>query len=354
MKSLARSYVWWPGLDAQIEEVCRACIECCAANRNPPKAPAHPWMIPQHPWQRVHVDHAHFGGRLLLVAVDAYSKWPEVHIVSLTSAQQTIDKLRQIFACHGLPATLVSDNGSPFQSTEFQLFVAANGILHRKVPPYHPSSNGLAENMVKTVKHALSKAKVTKDATLDTLIARFLATYRNTRHTTTSRTPAELLLNRVPRTRLSLVHPCTLQRLEQAAEMQVGDKQPRSFAVNDNVMVRDLRPNATDRWRKGIVIKVLGPLNYEVTVDGHSRQAHVDHLLPGTSNLVDSPTPDNEQADQEHDEEDDATTTDNTVVPLVSLEVESNSLNDLRGQELVMLRSTRNHNPPRRLIEEMN
>ena len=69
--------------------------------------------------------------------------------------------------------------------------------------------------------------------------------------------------------------------------MQVGDKQPRSFSVNNNVMVRDLRPNATDRWRKGIVTKVLGPLNYEVTVDGHSRQAHVDHLLPGTSNLDD-------------------------------------------------------------------
>ena len=177
MKSLARSYVWWPGLDAQIEKVCRACVGCCAANRNPPKAPAHPWMIPQHPWQRVHVDHAHFGGRLLLVAVDVYSKCPEVHIVSSTSAQQTISKLCQIFACHGLPVTLVSDNGSPFQSTEFQQFVAANGILHRIVPPYHPSSNGLAENMVKTVKHALSKAKVTKDATLDTS---FLATYRNT------------------------------------------------------------------------------------------------------------------------------------------------------------------------------
>ena len=126
------------------------------------------------------------------------AKWPEVHIVSSTSAQQTIDKLRQIFACHGLPVTLVSDNGSPFQSTEFQQFVAANGILHHKVPPYHPSSNGLAENMVKIVKDALSEAKVTKDATLDTLIAHFLATYRNTQHTTTSRTPAELLLNRVP------------------------------------------------------------------------------------------------------------------------------------------------------------
>ena len=212
MKSLTCSYVWWPGLDAQIEEVCRACVECYAANRNLPKAPAHPWMIPQHHGKEYnHVDHAHFGGRLLLVAMDTYSKWPDVHIVSSTSAQQIINKLHQMLACHGLPVTLVSDNGSPFQSTEFQQFVAANGILHQTVPPYHPSSNRLAENMVKTVKHALSKAKVTKDAILDTLIARFLATYRNTRHTTTFRMPTELLLNHVPWTHLSLVHPCTSQ-----------------------------------------------------------------------------------------------------------------------------------------------
>ena len=55
MKSLARSYFWWPGLYSKIEEVCCACVECCAVNRNPSKAPAHPWMIPQHPWQRVHI-----------------------------------------------------------------------------------------------------------------------------------------------------------------------------------------------------------------------------------------------------------------------------------------------------------
>ena len=133
--------------------------------------------------------------------------------------------------------------------------------------------------MFKTVKHALSKAKVTKDVTLDTMISRFLATYRNIRHTTTSRTPAELLLNQEPRTRLSLVYPCTAERLEQTIEMQVGDKQPR-FSTNDNVMVRDLRPNATGKWRRGVVTKVLGPLNYEVTVDGHSHQAHVGLILP--------------------------------------------------------------------------
>ena len=131
------------------------------------------------------MDHAQFGKHLLLVTVDAYTKWPEVHIVPSTAAQPTIDKLRMIFATHGLPLTLVSDNGSPFQSAEFRSFMTMNGIVHRHVPPYHPSSNGLAENMVKTVKQALSKSKFTKDTTIETHIARFLASYHNTHNGTT-------------------------------------------------------------------------------------------------------------------------------------------------------------------------
>ena len=280
MKSLAHSYFWWPHLDSQIEDISHNCVECSITSRNPPKAPAHPWLVPQHPWQRIHVDHAQFGKHILLVTIDAYSKWPDVHIVPSTSAQPTIDKLRMIFAMHGLPMTLVSDNGPPFQSAEFHSFMIANGIVHRCVPPYHPSSNGLAENMVKTLKQALRKNKFTKNATIETHIARFLTSYRNTRHSTTMRTPTELLLNRSPRTRLSLVHPCTPQRLEQTVEKQVEDHQPGHFTTNSDVMIRDLRPNATNKWHKGIITKVLGPLNYEVNIDGYTHQAHVDHILP--------------------------------------------------------------------------
>ena len=67
----------------------------------------------------------------------------------------------------------------------------------------------LAENMVKSVKQSLSKSKFTKDATVETHIACFLASYCNTCHSTTARTPAELLFNQAPRTCLSLVNPCT-------------------------------------------------------------------------------------------------------------------------------------------------
>ena len=276
--------------------------------------------------------------------------------VPSTSAQQTVDKLRNIFACHGLPTTVVSDNGTPFQSAEFHRFMTANGILHRRVPPYHPASNGLAENMVKTVKQALSKAKVTKDATIETHIARFLITYRNTRHATTSRTPAELLFNRTPRTRLSLVHPCTPQRVEQAVELKVGDHKPRAFSVNDEVMIRDFRPKATQKWHKGMVTRVLGPLNYTVLMDGHTRQAHIDHLLPCRGNVKQSDnsitvtTPQQQHATLPEMESDD------TIVPLTPLEHDSGDRNDVTNApqpELVTLRPIRNRHPPQRLIEEM-
>ena len=95
----------------------------------------------------------------MLVAIDVYSKWPKVHVVNSTSAKQTIEKLQSVFAIHGSPVILVSDNGSPFQSEDFKSFVEANGILHRRVPPYHPASNRVAENMVKLVKKSLEKNK---------------------------------------------------------------------------------------------------------------------------------------------------------------------------------------------------
>ena len=51
----------------------------------------------------------------------------------------------------------MSDNGPQFTSTGFEEFLQHNDIIHYKSPPYHPSSNGLAEDMVKNVKNHLKK-----------------------------------------------------------------------------------------------------------------------------------------------------------------------------------------------------
>lgn len=53
-------------------------------------------------------------GRTYFVIIDAHSKWPEVFEMSSTTATKTIDVLRHVFATHGLPDCVVSDNGPQF------------------------------------------------------------------------------------------------------------------------------------------------------------------------------------------------------------------------------------------------
>ncbi len=44
MKSLARMYVWWPGIDADIEKSVRLCTACQDTASATPPAPLNPWM----------------------------------------------------------------------------------------------------------------------------------------------------------------------------------------------------------------------------------------------------------------------------------------------------------------------
>lgn len=120
MKSLARSYVWWPGVDADIEFLCKSCIGCQDVKHAPPSAPIHPWEWPSIPWQMIHIDFAGpFLDYMYLVVVDAHSKWPEVIPMRSTTAEKTVEVLRTIFARNGVPAQIVSDNGPQFTSEHF-------------------------------------------------------------------------------------------------------------------------------------------------------------------------------------------------------------------------------------------
>ncbi|XP_038635087.1 uncharacterized protein K02A2.6-like, partial [Scyliorhinus canicula] len=194
MKMLARSYVWWPGLDTDIAALVRRCQECQQRQRVPPAAPLHPWEWPGRPWTRLHIDHAcPFMGSMFLVIVYAHSKWLDVHRVNTASTASTIEMLRASFATHGLPEVLVSDNGTAFTSGEFGKFLKENGVRHIKTAPYHPATNDLAERAVQTLKAGLKKQLA---ASKDTKLSRWLFDYRTTPHSTTGIPPAELLMGR--------------------------------------------------------------------------------------------------------------------------------------------------------------
>lgn len=96
---------------------------------------------------------------MFLVIVDAHSKWLEAAVMNSTSSEKTIEELRSVFSCFGIPQQLVSDNGLQLVSEEFQSFLRVNGIQHIRSAPYHPSINGLAERFVQTLKKALKTSQ---------------------------------------------------------------------------------------------------------------------------------------------------------------------------------------------------
>ena len=160
MKAVARSYVWWPGIDSQIEQTVKCCDGCQLTQKMPQVAPLHPWEWPSAPWERVHVDFAGpFMDSMFLVLVCAHSKWPEVVQMKTTTSTKTIEALRMIFCRTGIPKQIVSDNGPQFTSGEFENFTKQNGIKHYKSAPFHPATNGLVERFVQTFKNSMRAMK---------------------------------------------------------------------------------------------------------------------------------------------------------------------------------------------------
>lgn len=167
----------------------------------------HPWECPRYPWQRVHIDFAGpFLGRSYLILVDSYSKWPEIIPMRSITTRNTVRVLMSIFATHGLPERIVSDNSPQFCSKEFDNFTKVNGIRHTRSAPYHPATNGEAERFVQTFKHNMRCRQATS-RNISTNIYKFLLAYRTTPHATTGLTPSTLLMGRRIRNKLDLLLP---------------------------------------------------------------------------------------------------------------------------------------------------
>ncbi len=127
MKALGWLFVWWPGVDGYLENTVKECDQCQWTRHSPAQAPINPWEFPTPAWEQLHDAEfaGPFLGQMFLVMIDAYSKWLEVvpmSIYNTATSFMTIEKLRAIFATHGLPRMFVIDNGTQFTSTEFQSF----------------------------------------------------------------------------------------------------------------------------------------------------------------------------------------------------------------------------------------
>ena len=292
MKALARSYIWWPGIDKEIELTVKSCAGCQLTQREPSTVPVHAWEWPSSPWQRIHIDLAGpFLNSMFLVVVDAHSRWLEIERMTSTTSEKTIEVLQKLFARYGIPVQLVSDNGSQFTSEEFQQFLKRNGIKHITSAPYHPATNGLAERGVGSFKSAMKSETEVKSLNLK--LARFLLAYRNTPHSTTGEPPSQLFLGRRLRTRLDLLKPdLSVQINNRQIDQSVakGGSVTRHFSIGQRVIARNY--NGKSKWVPGIVRTQLGPLCYEVEIGPNLVwRRHTDQIKDSNVPVADNHTP---------------------------------------------------------------
>ncbi|XP_033002290.1 uncharacterized protein K02A2.6-like [Lacerta agilis] len=232
MKSLARCYVWWPGMDKEIEMWVNTCKTCQEVRPEVPGAPIHWWEQSKAPWNRLHIDFAGpFQGKTFLVVVDAYSKWLEVALVSSPTSAAVIKVLRRLFATH-------------------------------------------AERMVRTAKGAISRLM---EGDWAARIARMLFLQHATPCTATGKSPAELLLGRRLVTVLDFVHPDRMpSRPAREPPPPEGDR-TRHFNPEDLVWVRNYARGPI--WVPGVISRATGPVSYHVTLSqGQVWRRHVDQL----------------------------------------------------------------------------
>ena len=158
IKRVARSYVWWPNIDKDIEHFSARCEGCLQARSAPQTVELHNWPQCHRPMERVHIDFAGpIDGTMYLIVVDAYSKWPEVIPMKSTTSDHIKDVLFHLFCRNGFPEQLVSDNAPHFVSYIFKEFTRRYAIKHKLSAPFHAATNGLAEKFVSNFKNALKK-----------------------------------------------------------------------------------------------------------------------------------------------------------------------------------------------------
>ena len=152
----ARQSVWWPGISQHLAEKVKNCVEC-TKNQMQRSEPILPTSLPELPWQKVGTDLFLWKNSHYLIMVDYYSRYIELSKLNQLTAGTIITHTKSLFARHGIPKVVYSDNGPQFSSEAYKQFALTYPFKHITSSPYFPQSNREAEKAVGTIKSLLKK-----------------------------------------------------------------------------------------------------------------------------------------------------------------------------------------------------
>ena len=146
--------------------------------------------LPRQPWEFVFMDLMGPlpNGETVIVLVDYYSRYFEVELTRVTTAEKLVEFLRDTFSRFDIPTSLRTDNGPQFVSRTFEDFLTEQGIRWLSTTPLWPRANGEVERQNRTLLKALKIAHG-KGKSYHSELRSFLTAYRSTPHASTGETP---------------------------------------------------------------------------------------------------------------------------------------------------------------------
>lgn len=266
-RNRARATIWWPGMSGQIKEIIESC-EICIKNSTLTNDVFLSTELPNQPWEVVGADLFELTGKTFLVVQDYYSKYPEIARLRKTRSKDVINRLKDIFARHGIPKIVRTDNGPQFDSNEFKKFSKCYGFQWTSSSPHYPQSNGLAESGVKTMKRILKKCD-------DPFLG--LLAYRNT-PLGCGYSPAQLLNGRRLREIIPTTEDATAPKYvdhRQVFDAMKEEKRTQKVNFESRHRCRPVKPLKTrqivwitDRKEEGVVQCQLNqPRSYQVQTE---------------------------------------------------------------------------------------
>ena len=113
--------------------------------------------------EKVHIDFLKTDDVKIMILFDDFSKWIECWIMNTTKTSIVLDKLEECFCRFSYPIILICDNGPPFNSSEFKKYFDFHNIKLMHSPPYNPTSNGVVERAVQSIKKLLLRSVISNN-----------------------------------------------------------------------------------------------------------------------------------------------------------------------------------------------
>ena len=249
------------------------------------------------------------GNKYILSIIDYYTKYAEAIALPNQEAETVVRALEQVFARHGMPSVLLTDQGRNFESHLVASMCQLFGIEKRRTTAYHPQTDGLCERFNGILK-TLLRMRVNNDKDdWDEQLPHALLAYRVSKQSSTGATPFEMLYGRDPRLPLGVepkkletkpthgpakyledlkkrqnnMRKIVMERIEQSQKKQKRcyDSRNRAcrskdFTIGDTVLLKNFRARGLDE-------KYVGPY---LVVDVQDTSCEIESLANKTRKTV--------------------------------------------------------------------